>query len=248
MSKSIYDAKQDADFRDLYIDSEEKRERLLEGGKRIPYLYVHGGFRKKKVKFLWCFPDKMEFRGRFFQYMSPFPGPDEEMASLGKDGEDDEIAFCLTHGAYFVESNMGSTQAFGGQADPTVLWKASAAVAEASRIYAMKLYGCARPFGYVYGGSGGGYKAIACIENTNAWDGAVPFVIGSPVSLPNTITLHAQGQRALRNVFGKIVDALDVGGSGNMYEGLNEDEAFMLKEITAMAFRPESGFWKQPAL
>ena len=38
----------------------------------------------------------------------------------------------------------------------------------------------------------GGYKTIACIENTNAWDGACPFVIGSPYSLPNTITLHLE--------------------------------------------------------
>lgn len=106
----------------------------------------------------------------------------------------------------------------------------------------MEIYGCDRPFGYVHGGSGGGYKTMACIENTNAWDGAVPFVIGSPASLPNTITLHVQGQRTLRHVFGKIVDALDAGGSGNMYEGLTEDEQKMLKEVTAMGFPPQAWY------
>lgn len=242
MRKKIYHAQMDPDFQDLYIDIRENRERHLADGTVIPYLYVHGGFAVRQVKFSWCFPVKDSFRGRFYQYLSPFPGPDEEMASLEKDGEDDEIAFSLKSGAYFIESNMGSAQAFGGQADPTILWKSSAAVAEASRTFAMELYDCDRPFGYVYGGSGGSYKSIACIENTDAWDGAVPFVIGSPVSLPNTITLHAQGQRALRKVFGKIVDALDAGGSGNMYEGLNEDEAFMLKEITAMGFPPRTWF------
>ena len=242
MEKKIYDAAADPAFGDLYIDIREERERFLSDGTKVPYLFVHGGFREKSVKFSWCFPPAERFQGRFFQYLSPFPGPDEEMASLGKDGEDDEIAFALTHGAYFVESNMGSAHVFGAQADPTILWKSSAAVAEASRTYAMELYGCKRPCGYVYGGSGGAYKTIACIENTSAWEGAVPFVIGSPVSLPNTITLHAQGQRALRHVFGKIVDALDAGGSGDMYEGLNEDETFMLKEITAMGFSPRSWF------
>lgn len=248
MNKTIYDAKLDPNFQDLYIDVKEDRERHLSDGRMVPYLYVHGGFSSKEVKFSWCFPRKESFAGRFYQYLSPFPGPDEEMVSLTKDGEDDEIAFCLTHGAYFIESNMGSAQAFGSQADPTILWKSSAAVAEASRTFAMELYGCKRPFGYVYGGSGGAYKSIACIENTNAWDGAVPFVIGSPVSLPNTITLHAQGQRALRNVFGKIVDALDAGGSGNMYDGLNADEAFMLREITAMGFPPRSWFLEATGL
>lgn len=109
----------------------------------------------------------------------------------------------------------------------------------------MEIYGCTRPYGYVYGGSGGGYKSMACIENTNAWDGAVPYVIGSPVSLPNTITIHAQGLRTLRRVFGKIVDAVDAGGSGDMYEGLTEDEAAMLKEITAMGFSPK--IWSMEA-
>ena len=79
---------------------------------------------------------------------------------------------------------------------------------------------------------------MACIENTDAWDGAVPYVIGSPVSLPNTITLHAQGQRVLRHAFRRIVDNMDAGGSGNPCDGLNEEEAAMLREIMAMGFDP----------
>ncbi len=67
-------------------------------------------------------------------------------------------------------------------------------------------------------------------------------MIGSPYSLPNTITLHVQGMRALRHAMGKIVDALDAGGSGDMYEGLTEDEAGMLREITLMGFPPQAWF------
>ncbi len=241
-NKEIYEVKKEWDFQDLYIDVEEWRMRELSDGCKVPYLYVHGGFEKKAVKFVFCFPEKSAFKGRFFQYLSPFPGPDEELASLNKTGEDDQIGFCLQNGAYFVESNMGSKQMFGGSKEPSLVWKSSAAVAEYSRIKAMELYECERPYGYVHGGSGGAYKTIACIENTNAWDGAVPYVIGSPVSLPNTITLHAQGQRTLRRVFGKIVDSLDAGGSGNMYDGLTEDEAEMLREITGMGFPPRAWF------
>ena len=137
---------------------------------------------------------------------------------------------------------MPSEAAFGGNPEPHRIWKSSAAAAEYSRQVAQEYYGCGRPYGYVFGGSGGGYKTIACIENTNAWDGACPYVIGSPYSLPNTITLHVQGMRTLRHVMGKIVDALDAGGSGDMYEGLTKDEAKMLKEITLMGFPPQAWF------
>jgi hypothetical protein len=235
--KMIYDPLTDPDYQKPVIDLEEQRERA-----GIRHCYVHGYFEGTGVKFSIYFPEKEAFRGRFFQYLSPFPGPDEELVSQELTGEDDKIVFSLLNGAYFVESNMGSRAAFGGMADSKTTWKSSAAVAEFSRKKAMEYYDCSRPFGYVYGGSGGGYKTMACIENTRAWDGAVPYVIGSPVSLPNTITLHAQGQRTLRRVFGRIVDALDAGGGGDMYQGLTEDEAFMLREITAMGYPPQAWF------
>lgn len=242
MGKEIYHAKEDPKYQSPYVDLEEDRERTLPDGTTLPYRYVHGGFGGTNVKFILCFPEKGEFKGRFYQYLSPFPGPDEELASVDKQGEDDIIAFCLKNGAYFVESNMGSKAMFGPDPEPERVYQSSAAVAEYSRTKAMEYYECTRPYGYVYGGSGGGYKTMACIENTDAWDGALPYVIGSPVSLPNTIMLHVQGQRCLRRVFGKIVDALDAGGSGNMYEGLTENEAAMLREITDMGFPPEAWF------
>lgn len=238
MEKTIYHAKEDPIYGAPFVDADEPRVRTMPDGSEMPYRFVHGGFRNTSVKFSFCFPEKECFKGRFFQYLSPFPGPDEELASLNKVGEDDIIAFCLENGAYYVETNMGSGERFTNSPDQTVVFKSSAAAAEYSRVKAMELYGCGRPFGYVFGGSGGGYKTLACIENTDAWDGAVPYVIGSPVSLPNTITMHVQGQRCLRNVFGKIVDALDAGGSGDPYDGLTDDEAAMLKEITAMGFDP----------
>ena len=242
MAKEIYHALLDPDYQDPYIDVDEMRARRLADGTEIVCRYMHGGFKAKGVKFSFYFPRHDQFKGRFFQYLSPFPGPDEEMASMEKTGTGDKPAFALINGAYFVESNMGSRQMFGGSSEPQRVWKSSAAVAEYSRIKAMEIYECPRPIGIVYGGSGGGYKTMACIENTDAWDGAVPFVIGSPVSLPNTITMHAQGQRVLRHAFGKIVDALDAGGSGDMYAGLSEDEASMLRELTDMGFPPQAWY------
>lgn len=240
--KTIYDAKKDKDYENPFHDIEEWRERILPGGDKIPYLYIHGGFEGTNVKFTFCYPKKEAYKGRFFQHLSPFPGPEEENASLDKTGEDDKIAFAVSHGAYFVECNMGAAAIFQNSPDPTVIYKSNAAAAEYSRKVAEKLYGCGRPFGYVYGGSGGGFKTMSCIENANAWDGAVPYVIGSPAALPNCLCIITHGLRVLRNCFDKIVDALEPGGSGDMYEGLNEDEREALKEVTAMGFPPRTWF------
>ncbi|MDO4337388.1 MAG: hypothetical protein Q4C91_04770 [Eubacteriales bacterium] len=243
MGEIMYDPKLDPEYQDPYVDLDEMRSRTLPDGKLISYRYIHGGFRQKAVKFSFCFPVKEAFQNRFFQYLSPFPGPDEEDASLVKTGTNDKIAFSLVNGAYFVESNMGSASMFGESDEPQKVWKSSAAVASYSRIKASGIYGTDEYiYGFVYGGSGGGYKTMACIENTRVWDGAAPFVIGSPASLPNTITLHAQGQRTLRRVFRQIVDALDAGGSGDMYEGLTDDEQKMLREVTEMGFPPQTWF------
>ena len=65
------------------------RTRVLNDGTELAYRYVHGGFKAKKVKFSFCFPRRDAYKGRFFQYLSPFPGPDEEMASLNKKGADE---------------------------------------------------------------------------------------------------------------------------------------------------------------
>jgi len=242
MAKEIYNPAKDPRFKNPHIDVDEWRERFSPDGTRYPYRYLHGYFEGTAVKFSFFFPERSQYQGRFHQYLSPFPGPDEETASIGRTGVNDRILFALYCGAYFVESNMGSAAMFGGAPDSTLCWKASAAVAEYSRVKAMEIYGCSRPYGYVYGGSGGGYKTMACVENTQAWDGGVPYVIGSPVSLPNTITMHVQGQRVLRNAFPKILDALDAGGSGDPYEHLSKDEADMLRELTRMGFPPAAWY------
>ncbi len=239
----IYDAKQDEQFRKGYIDIDEMRTRRLDDGREYPFRYMHGGFEGTPVKFSFCFPEKEQYEGRFYQYLSPFPGPEEELASLPVTGIDDKIAFCITHGAYYVESNMGSAEMHANSEDNTMSYRSSAAAAEYSRVMAQKVYGYEhRPYGYVYGGSGGGYRTIACIENTNAFDGAAPYVIGSPYAIPNCQTTRAHAERLLRNKIPQIIDAVDAGGSGDPYEGLNEEEAAALKETTLFGYPLKSWF------
>lgn len=240
---NIYDAKKDPEFQDGYIDVDEMRTRKLDDGTEIPFRYMHGGFQGTKVKFSFCFPEKDRYEGRFYQYLSPFPGPDEELASLPVTGIDDKIAFCLTHGAYYVESNMGSCAVFSNSEDNAITHRSSAASAEFSRVKAQEVYGYEhRPYGYVYGGSGGGYRTIACVENTNTYDGACPYVIGSPYAIPNCQSTRAHAERILRNKIPQIIDAVDAGGSGNPYDGLNEEETEALRELTLFGFPLKAWF------
>ena len=241
LEKVLYDPSEDDRFSRPVIDRSERMVRELPGGRRIPFTFMHGIFEGTEVRFSFCFPDAEVYQGRFFQFLCPFPGPDEEMRALEITGWDDRIAFAISHGAYYVESNMGSVSAFGqAQDDPRMRYQSSAAVAEFSRKTAMEFYDCDRPCGYVYGGSGGGYKAISCIENTRSWDGAVPYVIGSSMSLPNNVTAGAHTMRVLRHCLGRIADALEPGGGGDIYEGLDDEERDALREAILLGIPPRS--------
>ena len=231
----MYNPKEDPAFQKPYIDVEEERIR-----KGIKLCYIHGGFSNTNVKFSFYFPEKGAYEGRFYQFLSPFPGPDEEMASMPRTGLEDHITFALTHGAYFVETNMGSGSAFDGNEDPTMLYRSSAVCAEYSRETARRLYGCDRPYGYVYGGSGGGYKTCGCIENTTAFDGAVPFVTACPVALPNIMTVTAHARRILRNKLDWIADALKPGCDHDIVSGLNEEEREAFEEVCKMGVPKEA--------
>jgi hypothetical protein len=219
----LYDAKQDPEFQKPYVDIDEWREGA------VRYHYIHGGFEGTELRFSLYFPDKENYQGRFFQFMSPVQGSED--ASQKLKGEEDKIAFAIKNGAYFVESNMGGPEAAG-----TTIYRTSAAVAEYSREIATKLYGAHRPFGYIYGGSGGGYKTMSCFENTNAWDGAVPYIIGSPMAIPNVFTSRAHALRVLRNKLPMIADAMEPGGGEDIFAGLNQEEKEALEEVTKMGF------------
>ena len=96
MDMEVYDARTDEQFSKGYIDIDEMRTRRLDDDKELPFRYMHGGFEGTPVKFSFCFPMREQYEGRFYQYLSPFPGPEEELASLPVTGIDDKIAFCIT--------------------------------------------------------------------------------------------------------------------------------------------------------
>lgn len=217
-------------FQDPYIDKDEWRDTP------VRHRYMHGGFRNTDLRFSFYLPDQKQYQGRFFQYVAPAPGPED--TALDGTGENNRIAFAFDSGGYLVESNMGGKT--NPKDDSITGFRGSAAAADYSRVVALKLFGGKRPCGYIYGGSGGGYRTMAAIENTAVWDGAVPYVIGSPRAMQVMVHGHSRAKRVLRDKIPRIVDALDAGGSGDIYAGLTKDEADALREVTRFGYPPRT--------
>lgn len=236
-------ADEDAVFTRPFIDVDERRT-----NNGIAYRYVHGGFEGTDTRFSFYFPLSGAWQGRFFQYITPVP--DSETLSQGLTGEEDRIGAALTSGAYFIETNGGGPKAADpmGGGDLTIgAFRANAAAARFSRFVAGQVYPARKHiFGYAYGGSGGAYRTLGSLENTKGvWDGAVPYVLGSPMAIPNMFTVRLQAMRVLGDKLDGVVDALDAGGSGDPYAGLNREQQAALREVTGMGFQPQSWYaWK----
>ncbi len=205
MEKKWYDPTNDLMWSKPYIDIDEWRNSI------VRYRYVHGGFEGTETKFAFFYPEKKAYKQRFFHFMSPVQG--SENAELEANGEYSKIAFAITHDSYYVETNMGVAIPFAPIVDPTIIYRSSAAAAEYSRKIASEMYGEHRAWGYMYGGSGGAFKTFSCMENTRVWDGAVPMVSGSPMSIPNCFTIRAHARRVLRRKLSQIANAVQPGGA-----------------------------------
>ena len=180
-----------------YVDIDEWRD------KPIRHRYVHGGFKDTECRFSFYFPPPERYEGRFYQHLMAVSGMEKAAFEPAMEGFmiANSVQFTIDAGAYFVESNQGRTTMFPGD-DPTINYRASAASARYSRVVAADMYGPHRPYGYVFGGSGGAYKTLACFENAlGVWDGALPYVMGSPMSIPSCFTVQAHAMRVLRDKF-----------------------------------------------
>lgn len=242
-SKDSSPAWSDPTFNQPYVDVDEWRD------KPMRHRYVHGGFKGTEARFSLYFPPKERYQGRFFQYVTPVPTSENAAIQDGAEESFDgsHLGFSLDSGTYFVQTNQGGPAATGRPGepiDPAIAgYRVNAAAAQYSRVVAAGMYGPHRPYGYPFGGSGGGFRTIGGMENTvGVWDGAVPFVIGSPMAIPNVFTVRLHAMQVLKNKFPMIVDALEPGGSGDMYAGLNEEERAALREATRMGFPPRAWF------
>lgn len=232
----------DPQFNQPYIEISEQRS------EPEPHRYVHGGFKGTEARFSFYFPSKEHYQGRFFHNTYPMatssdvgPFPIEFEVATGN------LGFTFDSGAYYVQTNLGGAD----RSDPSIAaYRVNAAAAKYSRVIAAELYGAHRPYGYLFGGSGGSYQVVGAAENTRGvWDGFLPFVFATPNAIPSMFTVRMHAMRVLRRRqrFAAIMDAIDPGGSGDPYAGLDAEEQAALREATRLGFPPQ-GWWSHATL
>jgi hypothetical protein len=230
----------DPQFGEPIIEIEEERS------EPAPHRYVHGGFKGSDARFSFYFPPKARYQGRFFHNTYPLAASaDVGPFPIAFDVAAGDLGFCFDSGAYYVQTNLGGADR-APPADPAIAaYRVNAAAAKFSRVVAARLYGPHRPYGYLFGGSGGSYQVMGAAENTQGvWDGYLPFVLATPNAIPSLFSVRMHALRVLRrrDRFPAIMDAIDPGGSGDPRAGLDEEERAALQEATRLGFPPR-GWW-----
>ncbi|PHP53529.1 hypothetical protein [Actinomyces ruminis] len=190
----------------------------------VPLHVIRGRFEGTASHFNVYLPPAHIWRGRFFQYTYPM---DDENASARK------LCFGADAGGYTVQASGMSG------------YRHAAAAARAGRLLAAEYYGSGnRPIhGYLYGPSGGSFQTMGGVECTSGiWDGFVPTVMGTPVSLPNNFFIRALARLALVDV-GEQIRAAVLDGR-DLAEGLSPLQMEVFEEVTALGV-PLSA-WSEP--
>ena len=217
----------------------------------VRHRYVRGGFEGTDARFSIYFPPAEQYGGRFFHNTYPLitnsdigPFPIQFDVAVG------DLGFTLDSGAYYLQTNLGGADR-APPADPAIAaYRVNAEAAKFSRRLAAEMYGEHRAYGYLFGGSGGSYQVMGSAEKTqNVWDGFLPFVLGSAHAIPSMFTIRQHAMRVLRRrgKLAGIVDALEPGGRGDPYAGLDAEEAAALREATLLGF-PIRAWWDHEAM
>ena len=234
----------DNEFHTAYVDVDEWRDTP------VRHRYVHGGFNGTDTRFSFYLPPAEQYEGRFFQHVTPVP--DSEHLAQGATGEEDKIGFCHRQRRLLrrdqrrrpVRRCRGPRLGPDDRA-PTAPMPPRPSTPESSH---WRCTASTVPTATLYGGSGGGFRTIGGAENTSGvWDGVVPYVIGSPIAIPNVFTVRMHALRVLRDRFTEIVDAVDAGGAGDRTRSRStDDERDVLLEVTAWASHPDPGSATRP--
>jgi hypothetical protein len=223
----------DPHFGAPYIDLDEMRDTPH------PHRHIHGGFADCDTRFTFYFPAQGEWQGRLIMPLEGAHAGHEDFFGGALGDAMGGVALTARLGGYMVESNMGhigdDIDPKGGD-DPTIYgWRAAAEAARFSKFVAEQVYGARPHHAYVWGGSGGGRRSPLVLENApDVFDGALPFMGGGDVR-PFPAKERIKGaqvmsfacmfnvQRLLRHgdTMDRIIDAMQPGGSGDPFEGLD---------------------------
>lgn len=215
-----------------YVDIDEQRDNP------VSHRYVHGGFAETATRFSFYFPPQCE--GRFFQYLEGGFGGSESASASGRDYFGG-LAYAFGRGGFFVESNQGHIGAEecpkAGHDATVYAYRASAESARLARQLAGAMYGKMPEYGYVFGGSGGGFRTLCCMEHCadRVWDAGVASVIGASETLDNYAAMN-NARRLLGRRFDDVVDAIEPGGSGNPFKTLSATQREALADLYASGF------------
>ena len=207
--------------------------------------YVHGGLEGTHLRFSIYLPPEELYRERFLLMLEGGQGGLDKMMThpegLAMTGVNAPWAWVFNlafdeMGAYLVETNDGNwpNEGLGVDTD-MVLWRASAHGTRYAREVAAKMYGEWPKFGYVNGCSGGGLRSAVHLENAgDIIDGAVPQAFGVN-QRPNWSIYGLVGALAGHKIPG-IIDAAEVGGSGDIHAGLNARQRDALSLMMRMGW------------
>jgi Tannase-like family of unknown function (DUF6351) len=233
-------------FGEPYVDVDEWRE-----GPRT-HRYVHGGFKDTDTRFSFYFPPAGEYDGRFIHmFQGGTGGTDATLTTPGPFSRlGGSLDMYFEFGAYALECNQGhiSTEILrtdmpGLKGQGTILnYRANAESARFAAALATEMYGTEPTYGYGFGGSGGGHRSVRAIEYApGVYDGVVPFMIPQPI-YPQMGSVVSNASRTLHRKIGQILDAVEPGGSGDPYAGLDVRERDALSTLFAFGY-PRQAIW-----
>ena len=206
---------------------------------------MHGFFPGTDARFAFYFPPAAQYDGRFIL------GPTHQLTN-NENGRNPSFAFAS--GAYLVAPNLGGSEnprlpVPVGAADTSIRgYRVNTEAARFSRVVANDFYAKShrkhRPYGYIYGGSGGSYMTICTLQQTKGiFDGGVPFISANHMATPYTYNVRILALRLLRdtgvNKFPAVMDAIDPGGSGDPYATLNAGR----RALRAAPVGPAARWW-----
>lgn len=248
----------DSFFEQAYVDIDEVRTEF------VRHRFIHGGFKNTGTRFSFHFPEE-NYQGRFLQPLEGGTAGNEYSYGAPAQGVGMSVGGLDTAvrlGCYLVQSNqghVGTEKCPKGGDDVSIYgYRASAETGRFARYLATQIYGEKPRYGYVMGGSGGGKRAPTCLEGApDVWAGALPFMGGAQVDPANLnapmlatqiifYTPLLNVQRMLRGKLKALTDAVDPGGSGDPFAGLNVDQRQALGDLYRCGFPRGAEFLVDP--